>query len=72
MTLLDWLTFAKTTLLPKNEKTQAAKNYRRMACLNITYDLYTSCLNSFLEHHSQTNNIIIMEQAGGKEGIWEL
>ena len=69
-TLPDWLTLAKTILLPKNEHTQAAKNYRPIACLNLTYKLYTSCLNNFLEHHCRINNIITVEQAGGKKGIW--
>ena len=70
-TLPDWLTLPKTMLLPKNEHTHAAKNYRPIACLNLTYNLYTSFLNNFLEHHCQTNSIITTEQAGGKKGIWE-
>ena len=69
-TLPDWLTLAKTILLLKNEHTQAAKNYQQIACLNLTYKLYTSCLNIFLEHHCRTNSIITTEQAGGKKGIW--
>ena len=69
-TLPDWLTLGKTILLPKNEHTQAAKNYRPIACLNLTCKHYTSCLNSFLEHHCRINNIITVEQAGGKKGIW--
>ena len=69
-TLPDWLTLAKTILLLKNEHTQAAKNYQPIACLNLTYKLYTSCLNIFLEHHCRTNSIITTEQAGGKKGIW--
>ena len=68
-TLPDWLTRAKTILLPKNEHTHTAKNYRPITCLNLTYKLYTSCLNNFLEHHCQTNSIMTTEQAGGKKGI---
>ena len=68
-TLPDWLTLAKTILLPKNEHIHTAKNYRPIACLNVTYKLYTSCLNTFLGHHCQTNNIITTEQAGEKKGI---
>ena len=34
------------------------------------FKLYTSCLNNFLEHHCRINNIITVEQAGGKKGIW--
>ena len=69
-TLPDWLTLAKTILLPKNEHTQAATNYRPIAYLNLTYTLYTSCLNNFLKHHCRINNIITVEQAGGKKVIW--
>ena len=57
-------------MLPKNEHTHVAKNYRLIACLNLTYKLYTSCLNNFLEHHYRTNSIITTEQAVGKKGIW--
>ena len=63
-TIPDWLAQAKTVLLPKNERTQEAKSYRPTACLNIMYKLYTSCLNSFLYNHCETNNIIAPEQAG--------
>lgn len=66
--LPDWLTLSKLTLLPKNEQNHAAKNYMSIACLNITYKLYRNCVNSFLEHHCRTNNIITIEQAGGNEG----
>ena len=37
-TLPDWLTLAKTILLPKNEHTLVAKIYRPIACLNLTYN----------------------------------
>ena len=47
--LPDWLSLAKTTLTPKIENTRIAKNYRPIACLNIMYKIYTSCLNIFLE-----------------------
>ena len=68
--LRDWLTLAKAILLPKNELSHAAKNYRPIACLSLTYKLYTSCLNNFLEHHCRMNSIITTEQAGRKKGIW--
>ena len=71
-TLPDWLTLAKTILLQKNEHAHAAKNYRPIACLNLTYILYTSCLNNFLEHDCLTNSIITTEQAGGKRVYGEL
>ena len=69
-TLPDWLTLTKTILLPKIEHTHAVKSYRPIACLNLTYKLYTSCLKNFQEHHCQTNSIITTEQAGEVKGIW--
>ena len=64
--LPNWLVKGKTILLPKNQETGIAKNYRPIACLNITYKLYTNLLNKFLENHCTTNNIFTMEEAGGK------
>ena len=34
------------------------------------HKLYTSCLNSFLCNHCETNKIITPEQAGGKKKVW--
>ena len=65
-----WLIQLKTILLAKNNDTKNAKNYRPIACLNITYKLFTGILNQFLEDHCLTNNIISVEQAGGKKGSW--
>ena len=65
--LPNWLVKGKTILLPKHQETGIAKNYRPIACLNITYKLYTSLLNQFLENHWTTNNIITLEEAGGKK-----
>ena len=68
--LPKWLSLALTSLLPKNNETHIPKNYRPIACLNIMYKLFTSCLNLFLTDHVQSNNIITPEQAGGKRGVW--
>ena len=65
-----WLSTARTSLLPKNKETHIAKNYRPIACLNIMYKLYTSCLNSFISDHVYKNNIITQEQTAGKRGVW--
>ena len=35
------LTEAKTTFIAKKELTENAKNYRPIACLNLTYKKYT-------------------------------
>ena len=65
-----WLSTARTSLLPKNKETYIAKNYRPIACLNIMYKLYTSCLNSFISDHVYKNNIITQEQTADKRGVW--
>ena len=41
------------------------KLLHHIACLNITYKLYASLLNKFLENHCMT-----MEQAGEKKHSW--
>ena len=33
-------------------------------------EVYTAILNNFLEDHCTTNDIITVEQAGGKRGSW--
>ena len=37
--LAQWLVRGKTILLPKNNDTKLHKNYRSIACLNITYKI---------------------------------
>ena len=70
LNLPNWLKLTRTTLLPKSQDTKNAKNYRPIACLNIFYKLYTSCLNIFLQNHCEINGIITSEQAGGKTSAW--
>ena len=69
--LLKWLSLALTSLLPKKNETHVPKNYRPIACLNVMYKMFTSCLNLFLIDHVQANNIITPEQAEGKRGVWD-
>ena len=66
----EWLVISKSILLPKNKNTHMEKNYRPIACLNTMYKIYTGILNVFLEDHCSTNDIITLEQAGGKKGSW--
>ena len=65
-----WFSTAHTILIPKNKVTDIPKNDRPIACLNVMYKLYTSCLNSFIADHVYRNNIT-QEQAVGKRSIWE-
>ena len=59
--LPGWLIHLKTILLAKSIETKNAKNYRPIACLNITYKLFTGILNQFLEDHCLANSIIAVE-----------
>ena len=70
--LPGWLVKGKPSCYQKNHLTDATImiNYRPIACLNITYKLYISLLNAFLEGHCTINNIITVEQAGGRKHSW--
>ena len=68
--LAEWLSVSRTILLPKNSQTKQAKNYRPIACQNILYKLYTGILYTFLQDHVTSNNIMELEQAGGRNGSW--
>ena len=65
-----WFSTAHTILIPKSKVTDIAKNYRPIACLNVMYKLFSSCLNTFITDHVYRNNIITQDQAAGKRGIW--
>ena len=65
-----WLSAAHTVLLPKSTETHIAKNYRPIACLNVMYKLYSSCINQCLMDHVYKNNIVTPEQAAGKKRVW--
>ena len=70
MEIPDWLTRAKTVLLPKNNDRRNLKNYRPIALQNITLKLYTKCIKYLLKRHCEKNSIIAIEQAGGKKEVW--
>ena len=42
----DWLIKGRAILVPKNPETGISKNYSSIACLNITYKLYTCLLKN--------------------------
>ena len=60
---------AKTILLPKNDQTNWAKNYRPIALQNIMLKLYIGCINQFLQDHCQCSSITTAEQARGKKEV---
>ena len=63
----EWLIMARTTLIAKNDNTHETKNYRPIACENITMKVYMGCLAKLIEQHCDDNNIIYPEQAGAKK-----
>ena len=67
LNLSNWLTLAQMTLITESQDKKNAKNYRPIACLNIVYKLYTSCLNIFLQNHCEVNEIIT---SGEKRSVW--
>ena len=62
--------YIKTLLLPKNEITSQAKNYRPIALQNTMYKVYTTLLADFILDHCEKNGIVTEEQAAGKRGSW--
>ena len=68
--LPTWLSPTKTKLIPKNDITNMAKNYRPIACQNIMYKIYTGCINVHLQDHCENNSAITDQQGAGKKGIW--
>ena len=62
-----WLTLMRTTMLPKNKDTDNPKNFRPIACQNNMFKLYTAIIANLLDNHCQQNNIITLNQAGGKK-----
>ena len=66
----NWLTKAKTVLLPKNNDLCNPKNYRPIALQNTMLKLYTKCINYLLQRHCEKNSIITVEYAGGKKEVW--
>ena len=66
-----WMAKAKETLLlPKDDQTIQAKNYRPISLQNIISKLYTDCIDQFLQKHCKRYNIITTEQAGCKNEAW--
>ena len=64
------LSAAHTVLLPNSTERQIAKNYRPIACLNVMYKLYSSCINQYPMDHVYKNNIVTPEQVAGKKRVW--
>ena len=66
--LPQWLVSCKTLLLPENENTHEAKNYRPIAFQNSMHKVFTAIITDFIMDHCTKNNIGAEEQAAGKLG----
>ena len=58
----DWLSQGITTLIPKNDKTDQAKNYRPVTCLSVFYKTLTSVIKQMIEGHLSQGNLMASEQ----------
>lgn len=60
----NWLTEGKTILIPKNIKTEDAKNYRPITCLSTMYKNLTAILSDRIYQHLEENQLFPIEQKG--------
>ena len=54
----DWLSQGITTLIPKNDKTDQAKNYRPITCLSVFYKTLTSIIRQRIVGHLDQRNLM--------------
>ena len=64
----DWLSQGITTLIPKNDETDQAKNYRPITCLSVFYKTLTSVIKQRIEGHLSQGNLMASEQKGCQQG----
>ena len=66
----EWLTNGITFLIPKNDETAQAKNYRPITCLSTTYKLLTAIISDSIYSFLDVNKIFPIEQKGCKRGAY--
>ena len=64
----DWLSQGPATLIPKNDKTDQAKNYRPITCLSFFYKTLTSVIRQRFAGHLVQRNLMAPEQKGCRQG----
>ena len=63
----DWLSQGITTLIPKNDKTDQAKNYWPITCLSVFYTTLTSVIRQRITGHLDQRNLMAPEQKGCRQ-----
>ena len=63
----DCLSHGTTTLIPKNDKTDQAKNFRPITCLSIFYKTLTSVIRQRIAEHLVQRNLMAPEQKGCRQ-----
>ena len=64
----DWLSQGTTTLIPKNDKTDQAKNYQPITCLSVFYKTLTSVIRQRIAGHLVQRNLMAPKQKGCRQG----
>ena len=65
-----WLIQTGTNMLAKNTDTRNPKNYRPVACENNMLKIYTALIAYLLDEHCRVNDIIALNQTGGRKRSW--
>ena len=66
----EWLVEDSTILLLKKVETWIPKKYRPIACLPTTFKNLTSIITDKLYNHLEKQNIMAIEQRGGKKDCY--
>ena len=64
----NWLSQGTITLIPENDKTDQAKNYRSITCLSVFYKTFTSVVRPRIAGHFVQGNLMASEQNGCQQG----
>ena len=69
-TVPNWLSQGATTLIPKNDKTDQAKNYWPITCLSVFYKTLTSVVRQRIAGNLVQGNLMASEQKGCQQGFF--
>ena len=61
---LSWLTYGRTSLIPKSKDTHKPNQYRPICCLTTTYKWLTGILSDAIYEHLETGEFLEEEQKG--------